>query len=479
MLKTTGHTVFQGNSLGRLRSTVAVALLACLLLAVIRCGGGSNSSGGTGSGSSGVSVVHQFDGESGMGNPPLYKDHPDMAIGANGTQVVETTGQSVTVYAYDGTVLSSTPMQSFISQATGTVGVVNDPRLAYDPFLSRWLIVCSCSANYLMVSASSDATGNWKGLPLSADSGDLLMAVGFDKNGVYVSETDATGVGKLFALPNADVAWSGSGNISLAHEGIATGQAFQMPAVDLNSAKAATDPEYYVSHSPTAQKGTNVPLSLLIASVSWSGLPSNPAASFSAQSVPTGLLYNTPVNAQQPAGPSIRAAESHRVFGVYAYAGKHLFSVVGSGPCGSNCGPQGADSHNLFFFFDVNLPGVTLNQAVKISDSQRDLLFPSLAVDSHGNVSMVSTGVSNAENPSIYEWHQLATDGAGVVHGPNLLTSGTHTYSCVSSPVGWGTYSTTAQDAGDGTKLWTVQEYGNSGNPCNWSTHLVEFNLVP
>jgi hypothetical protein len=53
-----------------------------------------------------------------MGNPPLYKDHPDMAIGANGTQVVETTGQSVTVYAYDGTVLSSTPMQSFISQAT-------------------------------------------------------------------------------------------------------------------------------------------------------------------------------------------------------------------------------------------------------------------------------------------------------------------------------------------------------------------------
>ena len=83
MLKTAGHTVSQGNSLGRLLSAVALTLLACLLLAFIACGGGS--SGGTGSGSSGVSVVHQFDGESGTGNPPLYKDHPDMAIGANGT----------------------------------------------------------------------------------------------------------------------------------------------------------------------------------------------------------------------------------------------------------------------------------------------------------------------------------------------------------------------------------------------------------
>jgi hypothetical protein len=425
-----------------------------------------------------VNVLSQFDGDSGVGNPPAYKDHPDMSIAANGTQVVETTGQNVMVYSYSGAILSSTPTGTFISQAIGTVGNVNDPRIAYDPFISRWLFVCSCSANYLIVSANSDATGSWKGLSLSADAGDLLMAVGFDKNGVYVSETDATLVGKLFALPNADVGWSGSGNVSLAREGIATGQAFQMPAIDLNSGKGLTDPEYFVSHTPASQNGTNVPLALSVASVTWSGLPSNPSANFSSTTIPTSLLYNTPINAAQPSSPNIRAVESHRVFGVYASTGQHLYAVAGSGPCTSNCGSQGADAHDLFFFFDVNIPGLTLNQGTKISSSQLALLFPSLAVDSRGNVSMAATGVATDQNASVYEWHQLATDSSGTVHGPNLLTAGNTTYSCVKSPVGWGTYSTTAQDGGDGTKLWTVQEYGNSSVPCNWSTRLLQFQVV-
>jgi hypothetical protein len=456
-----------------------VTLFLIFVLPLMSCGsGGGGGSSGCGNGSSGVNVLAQFDGDSGIGNPPTYKDHPDMAIAANGTQVIETTGQNINVYSYAGAILSSTPVSSFITQAIGTVGKVNDPRIVYDPFISRWLFVCSCSANYLIVSGTSDATGSWKGLSLSSDSGDLLMSVGFDKNGVYVSETDATGTGKLFAMPNADVGWTGSGTISLAHEAIAAGQAFQMPAVDLNPGKGLTDPEYFLSHSPIAQKGSNVPLGLLVAAVNWSGLPSNPTASFSFTNIPTNFLYNTPVNAGQPASPNIRGTESHRVFGVYSHAGQHLYAVVGSGPCVSNCGSQGADSHNLFFFFDVNTPVLSLNQGVKVSNAQCDLLFPSLAVDSRGNIAMAATGSSSGENPSVYEWHQLATDGAGTVHGPNLLTAGSHSYSCVNSPVGWGTYSTTAQDGGDGTKLWTVQEYGNSSTPCNWTTRSLEFKVV-
>src|SRR5581483_5424043 len=207
--------MFQGKSLALLSPARCLAVFLLCLLPLISCGGGGSGSGGD-NGSSGVNVVAQFDGDSGVGNPPAYKDHPDMAIAANGTQVVETTGQNVNVYSISGAALSSTSTSSFINQAIGTVGKVNDPRIVYDPFISRWLFVCSCSANYLIVSASSDATGSWKGLPLSGD---------------YVSETDASLVGKLFALPNSDVAWSGSGNISLAHEGIATGQPFQMPAI--------------------------------------------------------------------------------------------------------------------------------------------------------------------------------------------------------------------------------------------------------
>jgi hypothetical protein len=421
----------------------------------------------------------QFDGDTGKGNPPLYRDHPDMAIGANGTQVVETTGQNLNVYSYSGTVIGSMSISTFISNAGGTVGMVNDPRLVYDPFISRWLFVCSCSANYLIVSASSDAMGAWKAVPLSADSGDLLMRIGFDRNGVYVSELDVNTTAKLFAIPNADVAWSGAGTISLVHMGVASGKPFEeTPAIDHDASKSATAPEYFVARSGPPQNGANVSLSLIVDSVTWSGLPSSPVASFSSsKSIPTSLLYNTPIDARQPASPNIRGAENHRIFSLYAFGGTNLYGVVGSGPCSSNCSSQGTDAHNLFFFFDIAIPGLVLNKVAKISDAQTDFMFPSLAVDSKGNVSMTATGVSQSENPSVYEWHRLATDSLGTLNGPNLLASGNTSYSCASNPVGWGTYSNMAQDGTDGTRLWSVQEYGKSSTQCNWVTQLIGFSL--
>lgn len=405
-----------------------------------------------------------------------------MAIGASGSQVVETTGQNVMVYSYFGNILQSTSVAKFISTATGSVGTINDPRIIYDPFISRWLFVCSCSQNYLVVSAGSDATGTWKGVPLSSDSGDLLMRVGFDTNGVYVGEVDAsTLTQKLFALPNVDVTWSGAGSVSLAHEAIASGMPFdQIPTVDLNANKSATAPEYFVTRSGPMQNGSNVSLSLIVSSVTWSGLPSSPVANFSSTptTISTQFLYNTPIDIAQPATPDISGGEDHRLFAAYAYAGTHIYAVVASGPCTSNCGPQGADSHDLIFFFDVSIPALTLNQGVKISSTGDDLIFPSLAVDSQGDVAIAATGVSTVQAPSIYEWHHLADDSLGAMHGPNLLRLGNHSYSCKANPVGWGTYSATVQDPSNGMNFWTVQEYGNSAAPCNWVTHIVDFQVT-
>jgi hypothetical protein len=448
-----------------------IAALVCASLLLPSCGGGGN--GGVGGGPIG-NVTVQFDGDTGSGNPPTYKDHPDMAIGANGTQIVESTGQDLNVYDYSGKLLKSIPIPAFITNAAGSVGTVNDPRLVYDPFISRWLFVCSCSANYLIVSASSDATGSWKGVPLSSDSGDLAMRVGFDKNGVYVVQTDiATITSKLFALPNNDVAWSSGNTISLAHEAVATGKTLdEMPAIDLDQNKATNVPEYFVARSSPLAAGP-VSVTLIVDSVTWSG--SQGTFSPGSTSVPTNFMFNAPNDVQQAAMPDIRTAEDHRIFSVYSYGGAHLYLVVPAGPCTSNCGSQGADSHDLVFLIDVSIPSLTLNQGIKIASAQDDLIFPSLAVDSQGNVAVAATGGSSSKAASVYEWHRLTTDAAGMVHGPNVLTSGSATYSCSRSPVGWGTYSTTAQDGGDGTRLWTVQEYANSSTACKWSTRIVGF----
>jgi hypothetical protein len=65
--------------------------LACSLAALASCGGSAGITDPA-PGPGGNATI-QFDGDSGTGNPPTYKDHPDMAVAANGTQVVETTGQ--------------------------------------------------------------------------------------------------------------------------------------------------------------------------------------------------------------------------------------------------------------------------------------------------------------------------------------------------------------------------------------------------
>ncbi|HKR83852.1 MAG TPA: hypothetical protein VJS37_06720 [Terriglobales bacterium] len=448
--------------------------LAFALAALASCGG--TDPGGNNPGPGGNGVV-QFDGDSGAGNPPAYKDHPDMAVAANGSQVVETSGQNVNVYNYSGSLQTSTPTSSFIVNAVGSVGKVNDPRIVYDPFISRWLFVCSCAANYLIVSAGTDATGTWKGVALSGDSGDLAMRVGFDKNGVYVVQTDiVTITSKLFALPNNDVAWTSGNTISLAHEGIASGKTLdEMPAIDLDQSKPATAPGYFVSRSSPGAGGPNIPINLVVDSVTWSGSVASFASS--AIIVPTGFFFNAPNSAQQPASPAILGTENHRIFSAYAFGGSHLYLVVPSGPCASNCGAQGTDSHDLFFLLDVNTPSLTFNQGIKIASAQDDWIFPSLAVDSQGNVAVAATGVSASEAAAVYEWHRLVTDSGSTIHGPNLLRSGSATYSCARSPVGWGTYSTTAQDGGDGTRLWTVQEYANSSTPCQWGTRLVGFKV--
>src|SRR5215475_9971072 len=244
---------------------------ACALAALASCGGGANTPGSSDPPPGGNATI-LFDGDMGVGNPPIYKDHPDMAVAANGTQIVETTGQDINVYNYSGNLLQSTPISSFIANTVGTVGVINDPRLVYDPFISRWLFVCSCSGNYLIVSAGTDATSGWKGVALSADSGDLAMRVGFDKNGVYVVQTDiATITSKLFALPSKDVAWTAGNTVSLAHEGIAVGKTLdEVPVIDLYGSKSATASEYFVTRSSPGQTGSNIPLNLILDSVAWS-----------------------------------------------------------------------------------------------------------------------------------------------------------------------------------------------------------------
>lgn len=441
-------------------------------------------------------VLTQFDGDACTGGSLCYRDHPDPSLAANGYQYVEVTGKGVNVYDYSGTLLKSTAMGSFITNAGLRAGQIHDPRVIYDSFINRFIVVCSCMTDMIIVSQSSDGTGVFKGVALTSSIGDLTMFPGFDINQVCISEYDSVhGSAQYICLPNSDVAWTGSDNVSLGHEGLFTGQPFESrPTIDLSTTKAPTAPLYFVARDGPPQNGSNVSFNLLLTSVSWSG---KTASVSGVTTMPSGFLYNTPINPSQPSSPPpsvngaeshlgkgterhlVKATESHRFFSAMMH-GAHLYAAMPSGPCRSGCGKQGADSHNLFFWFDINTANSTIAQSAKVSDSSIDFIFPSLALDSNGNMGIVATGVSATQFASLYGFYHLASDSAGVIHGPNLMTPGTASYNCnSSSPVGWGTYSSTVPDMGDSGKLVFVGQYANSSTNCSWATRIIQFRLPP
>jgi hypothetical protein len=441
-------------------------------------------------------IFASFDAVS--GDPAMsYKDHPDMALaacsgcGASG-QVLVATGQDVAVYDTSGKLLKTQSTENFIRAAgidldawksrpalpPQAAGKVNDPRATYDSLIGRWIVACSCSGDFLMVSSGKDATGVWKGVALTDSAGDLTMFPGWDKNGVYVAEFELKLNSQVIALPATDVAWKGQGNISLAHKSVFNGRPYEMrPAVDPNPRKKPGDPEYLVARSGPPQNAKNFAMDLLVDQITWSD---NKATVSGPTAIPTGFLYNTPLPVPQTAGPPLRGNESHRVFSVSAYGG-HLYVVEASGPCQSDCGMQAPEANNLFHWFDIDAKTMRLGQKARVSDPTLSLLFPTMALDGRGNAGIGVTGGSSSQHASIYLFTHPATDSTGKLNGPFLAESGTEAYTCNKgrdpATVGWGTYSATVQDGSDPMKLWTLQEYAGSATPCVWKTRVVGFQM--
>src|ERR1700690_2700930 len=83
----------------------------------------------------GQTVTQSFDGDIGVGGSA--SDHPNMALGSNGTYEMECTYLNCTTYTATGTLVSSTPKATFYSNA-GIVGASagGEFRVMFDPFLS-------------------------------------------------------------------------------------------------------------------------------------------------------------------------------------------------------------------------------------------------------------------------------------------------------------------------------------------------------
>ena len=480
-------------------------------------------------------VVRSFDGDKGPGlatceTGVTHCGQAEMDVATNGKQVVQVTWQNVRVYNKKGRLLQSTSMTSFIRSAglnpvSGSKRAPDasvdpgpiEPHIVYDEFINRWMVTVTGQNEILMVSESPDPKGKWSGIYPSCLQGgpclnvDAAAHLGYDKNGVYVC---AVHIGDdnphtlkgisydCFAIPSSEAQAIGQGVVPQHVDRAHNMPLDDMPAIDHNRLKPVDAPAFFAGKSCDravmggCQNSYNYPFHWIVDTFIWNGVSGKYNVN-GEQEIKTGIdstedkwLYSKPCCAPTGGIPqagdrvnTLRITESHRLTNLVQY-GSHLYTVLPSGPCTSECGSQGTDANNVAFWVDLDCSkpaACVVSQTAKISGADFNPEFPTVGVDSNGNVGIVADSITPTTDLSVLLWTHAKTDPPNTFKGPLTVVSGTHPYTCLNpkntAVIGNAAGVLTALDPLDGASLWTTQQWSNDAARCVWNTRIVQYQI--
>jgi hypothetical protein len=413
-----------------------------------------------------IEIVSAFDGDKGPG----FKAAANVMGGVGPKHVVDFTISGFTVHdKATGKVLRHMTQGEFWKQAgINPQGEANDPWMVYDPHSQRWFATVAGTTHgdcLLAVSTSSDPMQTWKSAQLPLPPHDPGMKIGVDKNGLYVScangSHDYREALDLYVLPKVD-AISPNGPI------LTNAQTFPkliyaaFPAVGVDDSPAAILSNEFTDQ-PTCSK-------LHLYRITWAG----PMAKISEmQSIPLSKTYATPrMEGIQPEG-GVRLAQAGGRRNNCAFArGGSVFSCNGA--------QRTANSRPGILWYEVRIKDGALLQEGFVDSPDCDYLYPSLAVDSHGNLGIGCTRTSEKDFPSVCVMMRSATDPAGTMRPPVVAVKGTTAFRYAGVPaINFSNYSTTCIDPSAGDLLWTYQGYASSAVDRQWCTAWAAFKLLP
>jgi hypothetical protein len=388
---------------------------------------------------------------------------------------------------------------------------VSDPRVIYDPTSQRWfasqvdidvftqLFDNTFGTNHylLAVSATSDPTGQWKGVSFDTDPDHGSFAdfptLGVDGQGVYLAgdmydalddPTDPTvaDIGQgLVAIPKADLLVAATnishrtwfGIMSNSQRGQVLQPASCADGTCIGSVLAAgdigttSDPHsnlvtYAVQDVTNAAGATLSPATFI--TVSLYVVPFNDAVGFP-------LLTAT-----QPDGTSALQANDAR-FSARVYAvGGVLYAVHNTE----------LNGHIAIRWYRIRAADGVVLESGTIADPNSDFFFPSIAANPIGTVVIGYNGSSLITNLSGYAIAGQTVKGVTTFGNPLLLKSGVTSYhgddedptGMFGAPVSrWGDYSATSVDPTDPNRFWTMQMFPSDTNV--WSTQITELVTTP
>ena len=394
----------------------------------------------------------------------------------------------------DGSVVSTTSLSNFFSAIPGA-GVAFDPRVLYDPYANRWIVVAvsnaeSASADVLLaVSQSSDPAGSWNEYAVDVDATNTVWGdyptVGFNKNWIVVSLNMFTNSGggftatQTYAFDKAK-AYAGAGSGGGAY------QLFTRPYFtygDFTLAPAAThDANASDLYLAEDYDGTSsLPLRLFklsgpVGSATLNRLADPSGASLSALGpwsdvAPGGVGF-------APQLGSTRKIDN----------GDARLSQCVSRNASIWCAntvflPASFPSHSAVQWYEIDPASSTPNvvHAGRISDGTgaRFFAYPSIAVNKYNDALLGFSRFGSNQYASADYAYRSCSDAPNTFRDEVAYKPGDGAYfKTYGGTVNrWGDYSGTWVDPTDDSSLWTIQEYAelftgskSSKNPGTWGT---------
>ena len=401
---------------------------------------------------------------------------PPDTMGAAGSEhvVAMLNGRYSAFRKSDGTLVATSTLNEFWTDAGLPTTRSYDPRILYDAETDRWFAISAEDANstqaafLVAVSNGSDPTGGWTAFRIDADAtdrtwGDFPM-LGIDADAIYISSPafpvngpDLPGGNTFVVLPKDDLLAPAP---SIANATVFANQSL---------AQVGFQPQAVVNLD-----GDGMPAKFYAGTLSFLGQiqqstigGSVDAPTFSGGGFIAVDALPEPPDAQQP-GPK-RNLDS----GDSRFSGNLVLQN------GVTWAVQSVDVDGRAAVRWIQLDpenDIVLDSGV-IAAEGLDLIYPSIAVNDFDQIVIGMSGSGEAMFPSAYAVVGDVVDGVTNFGDLLLLAAGTDSYQNSATRNRWGDYSATVLDPSDPRAFWTFQEFALEDN--TWAVRITQLVLVP
>jgi hypothetical protein len=418
----------------------------------------------------------------GMGMTNSIPPDPNTAVGPN--YIITTVNSQFAVFDKDGNMIKSIDATKWLAPAVPNPGVVTDPKVMYDHFNKRFVMVWltinnSALQSYWTISVSQDSTplGTWYTWALPSNMNGNIDAgnygdyegLGFDKDCIYItgnmwSLSGATEMyskiriipkAQLYANTAGEVKWWDFWDITTPNSSTAT---FGIrPAIVFG-----TPNEYYLIFG----SGDNGNAFSLFKLTNTLTIPTLSAVNISVTS------YGAAPDANQLGGSTVLIdANSSRITKEPIFRDGFLWVVH------SVRNPK-SSLYSSIHYVKINVSSGKAVEDFVFGDPGFWHFYPSLMVDKDENMAITYSQSDTVNYIGAYYTSRLATDPVGLQPSKPLQTGkGNYVVTFTGNRNRWGDYNGIALDPVDNNNIWMFTEYAGATN--KWGTWMGELRLTP